>query len=258
MTYIPNEHKKFEADGLLNHCRRLKTEFIYRPSSIISLLEYRLEKFRISIIPHGFKSSEDYFSYLNEVLMKYKNKIPNFEEDVNKLCEAIKEGNRKEEWSICRYVGKEEDYIIPDLTTGKVYYWPTSLKNPVYHGVVDNEEYDTYPHSTKNTDWEIIEDPTGMAYRMLNSNDDTGEEYYKIETSTQYERDYKDSDFELVSFDVRYEGETDDIFESDKIYHVEKIIKSGYEQGCFWINLGEDEDGDSCFYITDPENFVKI
>lgn len=258
MPYIPKEHKKYLKDGLLSHCRKLKREFIYRPSWLIDLLDYQLSRYRVCPSPHGFGSYDEYFSYLDYLDSKFNSKIEDFHKNICELKEIIKKENHKEEWSICRYIGKEEDYIIPDLTTGKVYYWPTSIDNPVYHGVVENDEYDTYPHSTRLKDWEIIEDPSGMATRILNSKDNTGNEYYKTEKPTFYGIDYDESCFDIVNFDVQYVGETDDIFEKEHIYHVIKIVNKGYEKGCFYIDLGEDEFGDEAFYITDPQDFIIL
>ena len=258
MTYIPKEHKKYLKDGLLSHCRRLKREFIYRPSWLIDLLEYQLSKYRESPIPHGFFSYDDYFSFLDYLELKYSSKIENLKNNIFELKTIIEKENHKEEWSICRFLGKEEDDIIPDLTTGKVYYWPTSIANPVYHGVIENDEFDTYPHSTKLEDWEILEDPSGMATRILNSKDNSGKEYYKTEKPTSYGIDYDESCFDNVDFDIRYIGENDDIFIKGNIYHVIKIVNRGYEKGCYYIDLGVDEDGDDTFYITDPNDFIKI
>ena len=258
MPYIPEEHKKYLKDGLLSHCRRLKREFIYRPDRLMSLIDYRLSKYRVEATPHGYSSYEEYYSVLDSIEEKFSSKIEGFKKDIEEFRNLIKEGNHKEEWSICRYVGEEEDYIIPDLTKGKAYYWPTSLKNPVYHGVVENDEFDTYPHSTRKTDWEILEDPSGMATRILNSVDDEGDEYYATEKPTSYGTPDDESCYDAVNFDVQYIGETDGAFENNTIYHVSKIVNKGYEKGCYYIDLGEDDDGDSCFYITDPEDFKKV
>lgn len=259
MPYIPEEHKKYLKDGLLSHCRRLKTEFIYRPSCLMEFIDYELSKYRVNSIPHEYTSYEQYYSFLDYLIENYSNKIPNFSNDVLQLKKLIEDGNHKEEWSICRFIGKEEDYIIPALTTGKAYYWPTSKKNPVYHGVVENDEFDTYPHSTRRKDWEILEDPTGMAKRILESKDNTGKEYYNSEQCLYIHIDYDDEEnFELVDFDVKYNGKNDGIFKTNTIYHVSKIITRGYEKGCYYIELGEDEFGDDCFYVTDLEDFIKV
>lgn len=230
MPYIPEEHKKYLKDGLLSHCRRLKTEFIYRPSCLMEFIDYELSKYRVTCTPHKYKSYKQYYTFLDSVIERYGNKIPNFSDDARKLKKIIEEENHKEEWSICRFIGKEENDIIPSLTTGKAYYWPTSIKNPLYHGVVENDEFDTYPHSTRRKDWEILEDPTGMAKRILESKDNKGKEYYKSEQSLFSYIDYDvDDNSELVDFNVKFIGNNDGVFETNKIYHVSSIITHGYE-----------------------------
>ena len=74
--------------------------------------------------------------------------------------------NQKEEWSILRYIGPTDDNV-GGLTHGKNYYWPTRKDNPVYCGVVDDEEFTSYRYPTEAHLWEILEDPTGMAYRTI-------------------------------------------------------------------------------------------
>ena len=36
-----------------------------------------------------------------------------------------------------------------------------------YEGVIDDEEFTSYLYSTEPEDWEILEDPTGMAYNTM-------------------------------------------------------------------------------------------
>ena len=74
--------------------------------------------------------------------------------------------NIKENWSVLRYIGKSHN-SVGGLNNGKVYYWPCSIENPVYEGVIDDEEFTSYLYSTDSDDREILEDPTGMAYRTI-------------------------------------------------------------------------------------------
>lgn len=57
------------------------------------------------------------------------------------------------------------------MTHGKIYYWPTSNSNPVYGGVVNEEEFTSYLYATELDMWEILEAPTGMDYRTIYKKD---------------------------------------------------------------------------------------
>lgn len=75
--------------------------------------------------------------------------------------------------------------LLPDLTAsgGEVFSYPAELnevdsmviecENPVYEGVVDNEEFTSYMYPCDKDSWEIVEDPTGMAARALAGDADT-------------------------------------------------------------------------------------
>lgn len=86
---------------------------------------------------------------------------------VDEYAEQLRELNIKEQWSICRYIGEDSD---GDLTKGQCYYWPTSVNNPEYRGVIDDEEFTTYQYCTNADSWEILEDPTGMAKKAIENN----------------------------------------------------------------------------------------
>ena len=65
-----------------------------------------------------------------------------------------------------RYLGPDDGRLF-SLTPGRCYYWPSSYSHPVYSGVVDDEEYTSYFHPVDPEFWEILEDPTGMAYETI-------------------------------------------------------------------------------------------
>lgn len=65
-----------------------------------------------------------------------------------------------------KYIGESTDGVS-GLTHGRCYYWPCSTKNPVYEGVIDDEEFTSYLYPVDANLWEIIEDPTGMAKRAI-------------------------------------------------------------------------------------------
>lgn len=81
----------------------------------------------------------------------------------------VHEMNRKEQWSVLRYTGPADERY-GSLTPGKNYYWPSRASNPVYSGVVDDEEYTSYIYPTDSDLWEILEDPTGMAHNTIYGN----------------------------------------------------------------------------------------
>lgn len=101
----------------------------------------------------------------------------------------IKRRNIKENWSVLKYIG-ESTGGIGGFTHGRYYYWPCFVEGPEYEGVIDDEEFTSYLASIGCSDkgyqsldealadgvrefaserdiWEIVEDPTGMATRML-------------------------------------------------------------------------------------------
>jgi hypothetical protein len=113
-------------------------------------------------LPYNFNSYKDYYGLLDHLIEKYS-----ADSTIIKLLQKLKcrmqEMNCKEEWSVLKYIGPTDD----DLTNGNNYYWPTRRNNPVYHGVVDNEEFTAYLYPTVSEYWEILEDPTGMAYNTI-------------------------------------------------------------------------------------------
>lgn len=88
----------------------------------------------------------------------------------NKLKAEIERYNRKEDWSVCRYIGESMDLAF-GLTPGNCYYWPCCAEVPKYEGVIDNEEFTSYWYAIDPELWEILEDPTGMANETINNLD---------------------------------------------------------------------------------------
>ena len=126
------------------------------------------------ITPYGYGSYAEYFGLLESLADRYRESHPEVAEAIESLSAKMKLMNVKEEWSIVRYVGSQfDDDAIPDLTKGRYYYWPCSKENPVYEGVVDNEEFTSYMYPCDKDSWEIVEDPTGMAARALAGDADT-------------------------------------------------------------------------------------
>jgi hypothetical protein len=71
---------------------------------------------------------------------------PDAVEAIEKFIAEILDLNRKENWSVCRYIGKNHGGIS-GLTCGQTYYWPCSASNPQYLGVIDHEESINYWYS---------------------------------------------------------------------------------------------------------------
>ena len=161
MTDIPKKHEMY---NLLPNCRKRGGEVFAYPCSLLDELEKHLPE-GYSMMPYGYKSYDEYYTEMNKMAEVYftDDKLANL---YMKFIEEMHQMNNKEQWSVLRYIGKSDDRIL-GLTHGRVYYWPCSIKNPVYEGVIDDEEFTSYWYSTEESDWEILEDPTGMAYKTI-------------------------------------------------------------------------------------------
>ena len=166
MPYIPKEHEKYDV---LPFCRKHNIEVFEYPSELIYEIDEVLDGLSEKLIPYGFKSYEEYYEKISSLLKEYADKTEIIEK-LEEIKEYIIKNNKKEEWSILKYIGELDDKVF-GLTNGKNYYWPTSKENPVYHGVIDDEEFTAYLYSTDKSLWEILEDPTGMAYQTIYEND---------------------------------------------------------------------------------------
>ena len=162
MAYIPKEHEKYD---LLPECRAYGGEVFEYPCTLISKAESMGLNF---VFPYNYDSFEEYFAAVDKYIEAHKDNA----ELVSLLLqikERMREMNRKEEWSVLRYVGENVNNLF-GLTHGKIYYWPTTKENPVYQGVVDDEEFTSYMYPTEASLWEILEDPTGMAFNTIYKN----------------------------------------------------------------------------------------
>ena len=106
-----------------------------------------------------------------------------------KYKEIVRKMNIKENWSVLHYLGETTPNTF-GLTHGRYYYWPCSIEHPEYEGVIDDEEFTSYlAYAVKDPKisddnfvidggafsafvdskhiWEIAEDPTGMATKVL-------------------------------------------------------------------------------------------
>ena len=164
MAYIPEKYKKY---NLLPHCKEKGGEVFSYPSALLNELEKYLPD-EENMMPYGYNSYEEYYSEMDKLAEQYFKGV-----DTLMLYEKFKAElaklNVKENWSVLRYIGKGKHGCM-GLTSGSIYYWPCSIENPVYEGGIDDEEFTSYLYPTEANEWEILEDPTGMAYRTIYGN----------------------------------------------------------------------------------------
>lgn len=159
--YIPKEHEKYD---LLPFCRQNGGEVFEYPGKLLDqLAQYTTEEDNLN--PYGYESYEAYFADVDRVAKKFSDQ-PEAVTLFERFKTRMREMNCKEEWSILKYIGPKEDRDFR-LTPGHNYYWPSEKANPVYSGVIDDEEYTSYLYPTDSDLWEILEDPTGMAYNTI-------------------------------------------------------------------------------------------
>lgn len=161
MPYIPKEHEKY---NLLPLCRERGGEVLEYPSQLLFELEQYLEP-EDQLDPYGYKSYEEYDAEIGRIAQKYMSQ-PQVVERLAKFKAQVHDMNCKEQWSVLRYIGPQDENVS-GLTPGRAYYWPTRISQPVYCGVIDDEEFTAYLYPTEPNNWEVLEDPTGMAYSTL-------------------------------------------------------------------------------------------
>lgn len=262
MTTIPKKHRKYIKSGLLSHSRRIGAELLYQPYDLVTLLEFKLRKYRKFVSSYGCCSRKAYFRYLDSLVTKYGWRLKNFKTEIKELKKTMKLWNRKNQWSVLRYIGETEDSSDPWYTHGKCYYFPASVSKSEYHGFFNNEEFFTDRCNIFKKEWEILEDPSGMAKRVLDNPDlYHRDDWEDIRTGFSWNYDFysgTDSLYENADFYARYLGETDDIFESRKIYHISGIVKNGYNAGCYHVDFGKDETGIPFYFDAAQEEFLIL
>lgn len=161
MTYIPIEHRKYD---ILPICRENGGEVFSYSSELESKIG-KLLPYHESVIPYGYDSYEEFDKKVNGYIFQYgidNGKTNQLGQLLTKYKTDIRYRNVKENWSIMKYIGELEGDEY-DLTRGRCYYWPCSIEEPRYEGVIDDEEFTSYLYPTDCQLWEIVEDPTGMA-----------------------------------------------------------------------------------------------
>lgn len=180
--YIPKEHAEYD---LLPNSRKKGGEVFSYPEELNMIDRLVSEKLgddneegkSMRLIPYGKKCYAEYFGMLERYANRFREEDPELAQLIDWLAAVTKRMNVKEDWSVVRYVGSEHDEdplaYVSGLTKGRCYYWPCSRDNPVYEGVIDNEEFTSYLYPCDPDSWEIVTDPTGMAARALAGDADT-------------------------------------------------------------------------------------
>lgn len=165
MPYIPEEHKKYPVLPL---AREMDFEVFQYSSREWPTKE--LEQFiGDRMIPYACKSYEAYFEEVDHMIEKHSGE-PDTVRVLQKIKQHIKEWNKKEDWSICKYIGEDDEPPL-GLQNGGYYYWPCRASDPKFSGVIDGIEFTGYLYPTDPELWEIVVDPTGMAYRTIYEED---------------------------------------------------------------------------------------
>jgi len=192
MAYIPESHKKY---NLLQPCEKQNLEIIICDEN--SDLFYGIwellpddEKFMPDaddpvdcFYASQYRYSE-YYALLDNLVSKYghiEGETGNLGEMLTEFKALAEKVNVKENWSICRYVGEstcEDDDAV--FTHGQYYYWACTKEPLQFYGIIDDEglvvskgdpKHDyrkpAFPFEIDNKLWEIAEDPTGIAERIL-------------------------------------------------------------------------------------------
>lgn len=159
MAYIPDEHKQYPV---LPYSRENGGEvFQYNKWPAEELVDLVGEH----LYPYGYESYEQYFGKIDQIMQEHSGE-PETVRILEECKEKIALWNQKEDWSICKYLGKDTGQIF-GLTHGGYYYWPCTASDPKYEGVIDDEEFTAFLYPTDPGLWEIIVDPTGMAHRTI-------------------------------------------------------------------------------------------
>ena len=161
VPFIPEHHRQYD---LLPLCRKNGGEVFDYPSRLMDEAARLLGSCEY-VMPYGYQSYAAYDAALDALMQRHAVN-PALAAKLAELKEAVHSMNRKEEWSVLAYIGPTDEHVL-GLTHGRNYYWPTRQSNPVYRGVIDDEEFTAYLYPTDASLWLILEDPTGMAARTI-------------------------------------------------------------------------------------------
>ena len=166
MAYIPEAHAKY---NLLPFCVGNGGEVFDYPSSIANKITDEFLPDEESVIPYGYENYSQYYTKLDDYIIKYgttDGKINEIGELIIRLKKDIQNMNIKENWSVLRYIGKPTDGCF-GLTHGRYYYMTSFDKARKSIGIIDDEEFTAYMYPAKLSDWEVTEDPTGIASEIF-------------------------------------------------------------------------------------------
>ena len=186
VAYIPESHKKY---NLLPWCSEKSGEVFSYPSTENDISAMLPEG--EDVMPYGYKSYAEFYEQLDRYIEEYGRTDGVLNVLGKKIIEYKKEVHRrniKENWSVLRYVGESSSDSF-GFTHGCYYYWPCSIENPLYEGVISNLDFTSYvafaiedpvisdddvvikggklAPVAISTVWELAEDPTGMAAKVL-------------------------------------------------------------------------------------------
>ena len=159
MPYIPKEHEKYPVLPFSREHGGEAFQYHNWPEKeLVHLVGEHL-------IPYGYDSYEEYFGKIDKLIEEHSDDLETIRL-IKQVKQNISEWNKKEEWSICRFIGEDIGEVM-GLHKGGYYYWPCTAANPEFGGVIDDEEFTTYLYPTDPDLWEIVVDPTGMAQRTI-------------------------------------------------------------------------------------------
>lgn len=232
MAYIPEEHRQYPV---LPYSREHGGEVF----QYLSWPEQRLrDLIGDELIPYGYGSYEEYFEKIDIYIREYADN-PEAVKLLNRCKENIRKWNRKEGWSICKYIGEDDPQDLGlGLHHGGYYYWPCDAENPKHGGVIDDEEFTAYLYPTDSDLWEIIVDPTGMAERTIYEGENAMkvDEFSHIMEQLRNMKEEELSDVktlgpvprlnELEKVEVRYLGDDVQNFVPGKVYAA-NVLENG-------------------------------
>ena len=166
MPIIPEAHQKYH---LLPKCVEYDGDAIYYPTAEQRAIANQIPNNELTI-PY-FHTLVEYNEKLDVCIKKYGMTNGKHNDLGKKLADykmRIQEMNVKENWSVLRYIGETRCWLDEDidgLTHGRYYYmagWCV-IGSESYMEIFDNEEYLATACLPDKLEWEIVEDPTGMA-----------------------------------------------------------------------------------------------
>ena len=113
MPYIPINHEQY---NLLPLCRKDGGEVFDYPSKLIYEAEQLLGS-SDGLFPYNFDSYEDYFASIDALITEHSANGA-IVQKLHEVREMVAKMNRKEEWSVLKYVGPTDDSYF-GLTNGK-------------------------------------------------------------------------------------------------------------------------------------------